>query len=130
MWVFIAAGRTVLGKPAPFQLVLRLADVKGGDLEDHQTFETLQERFKQQFSRPGSIRFGGFDTDGRFIWFYFSGPDERTVREAVLAELGGCRVRPGSYFLSKATQSCASPNDGPTFPLGDESVAEGAALSP
>lgn len=125
VWVFFPGGRAVIGKPAPFQLVLRLADDKGGDHEDAHTFETLHARFKHQFSKPSDLRFDGFDTDGRFIWFYFLGLDEGVVRGAVLAQLGGCRIRSGSYFLSKATQSCAPPNDGPTMPLGDQSVVEG-----
>lgn len=39
--VMIYLDRRLAGKPAPFQLVLRLADNKGGDQEDAQTFETL-----------------------------------------------------------------------------------------
>jgi hypothetical protein len=45
--VFVYVGRRAAGKPAPFQLVLRLADGKGGDHEDDQTFEALHARFQQ-----------------------------------------------------------------------------------
>src|SRR5262245_59110855 len=79
VFVIVYGGR----KPAPFQLVLRLADDKAGDHEDDQTFETLHDRFKHLFSKSGSIQFDGFDTDGSFIWFYFLGPDEASVRHAV-----------------------------------------------
>jgi hypothetical protein len=103
--VFVYVGRWAAGKPAPFQLVLRLADDKGGDHEDHQTFEALHARFQQHFLKSCVVRFDGFDTDGSFIWFYFLGPDESSVRHAVLMQLEGCRIRQGSYFLSKATQS-------------------------
>ena len=121
--VFIYLVRRSAGKPAPFQLVLRLADDKGGDQEDDQTFETLHARFKQHFPKSGSVRFDGFDTDGSFIWFYFFGPDESTVRGAVLPPLEGCQIRQGSYFLSKATQR-AAPNDGPATLLGDSRITE------
>jgi hypothetical protein len=123
--VIVYGGRRAAGKPAPFQLVLRLADDKGGDQEDDRTFKTLHARFKQQFPKSGSIRFDGFDTDGSFIWFYFFGPEEDAVRHAVLPGLEGCRIRQGSYFLSKATQPCAAPNDGPATLLGDSRIIEG-----
>lgn len=57
IWGFIAGGWAALGKPAPLQLVLRLAKPKGGDREDDETFDTLHRRFKQQFSMPCSMRF-------------------------------------------------------------------------
>ena len=117
--IFFYVVRQTTGKPSPFQLVLRLANNKGGDQEDNQTFKKLHARFEQQFPKSGSIRFNGFDTDDSFIWFYFFGPDEASVRHAVLSQLEGSRIRQGSYFLSKATQACASPNDGPSTPLGD-----------
>jgi hypothetical protein len=117
--LLILAGRRAAGKTAPFQLVLKLADDKGGDQEDDQTFETLHARFEQQFPKKGNIRFDGFDTDGSFIWFYFFGPEADAVRHAVLSQIDGCRIRRGSYFLSQATHSCAGVNDGPATPLGD-----------
>jgi hypothetical protein len=125
MLILIYMGRAAAGKPASFQLVLRLADDKGGDEEDDLTFEALHTRFKQRFPKSGSIRFDGFDTDGSFIWFYFLGPDEMSVRQAVLSHLDGCRIRRGSYFLTNATQPCAPPNDGPATLLGDSSLTEG-----
>jgi hypothetical protein len=123
--VFIFLVRCSAGKPAPFQLVLRLADDKGADQEDDRTFKTLHERFKKQFPKSGSVRFDGFDTDGSFIWFYFLGPDETSVRRAVLSHIEGCRIRQGSYFISNASQPCASPNDGPATLLGDLRATEG-----
>lgn len=123
--VFICLVRRSTGKPAPFQLVLRLADKKGGDLENDQAFYTLHARFKQHFPKSGSVRFDGFDTDGGLIWFYFFGPDESTVRGAVLPQLEGCQISQGSYFLSKATQPCAPPNNGPAALLGDSEIQEG-----
>lgn len=92
--------RRTQGKPAPFQLVLRLANKKGGDTEDNKTFELLHERFERLFPKSSDIRFDGFDTDGSFIWFYFLGQDETSVSHAVLSQLQGCRIREGSYFLS------------------------------
>jgi hypothetical protein len=117
--------RWAAGKPAPFQLVLRLADDEGGDQEDDQTFKALRNLFKRLFPKSGSIRFDGFDTDRSFIWFYFHGPDEASVRDAVLPHLKEHRIRPGSYFLSKATQPCGSPNDGSATQLGNSGVTEG-----
>jgi hypothetical protein len=125
--ITIYLGRATAGKPAPYQLVLRLADDKGGDPEDDDTFETLHTRFKQQIPKSGRVRFDGFDTDGSFIWFYFFGPDETSVRHAVWSHLEGCRIRQGSYFIANATRSCAAPNDGPTTLLGDLRVAGGPA---
>ena len=109
----------VIGKPAPFQLVLQMADENGGDKEDDQTFQLLHDRFRRLFPKSGDIGFDGFDTDGCFIWFYFRGAEEASVRDAILSQLEGCRIRKGSYFLSKATQSVAPPDDGPVTPLGD-----------
>jgi hypothetical protein len=110
--------RRAVGKPAPFQLVLRMANDKGGDEDDNRTFKKLRERFKSVLSGPGVVRFDGFDTDGRWIWFYFHGPDDQTVREAVLSQLQDCQVHDGSYFLSGATQTCAPPNNGLALRLG------------
>jgi hypothetical protein len=122
----IFAGRAAMAdNPAPFQLVLRLADDKGGDQEDAQTFEALHTRFTQQFPKSGSVRFDGYDADGSCIWFYFLGADEASVRDAVFSQLEGCRIRKGSYFLSKATQPCAPPNDGPATQLGNSGATEG-----
>ena len=119
VFVFVNLSRLTAGKPPPFQLVLRLSNDDGGDQEDGQTIDTLHARFKQHFRRSSDIRFKGFDTDGSFIWFYFVGPEEAPVRQAVMSQFEGCRIRPGSYFLSKATQTFAPSNDGPVTPLGD-----------
>jgi len=105
--------RRSVGRPAPFQLVLRLANDVGGDENDDRAFEKLRERFKRALPGPCKVRFAGFDTDGIWTWFYFHGPDDQTVRETVLSQLQDCQVREGSYFLSGATQPCAPPNDGP-----------------
>jgi hypothetical protein len=123
--VLVYGGRAAAGKPAPFQLVLRLADDKGGDQEDDQTFETLHKRFKEQFPKSGSVRFDGFDTDGNFVWFYFLGPDETLVRQTVLSQIEGCRIRQGSYFVSNVTQPCAPPTGGTALLLGGSGVSEG-----
>ena len=108
-----------MNKPAPFQLVLQMANDQGGDQADGRTFDLLWGRFKRLSPSPGGVRFDGFDTDGNQIWFYFHGPDAGVVREAVLPQLRDCQVRKGSYFLSGATQSCAPPNAGAAISLGD-----------
>ena len=122
--IVIYLGRAAAGKCARFQLVLRLADDKGGDQDDNQVFETLHDRFKQRLPKSSSVRFEGFDTDGSFIWFYFFGPDESTVLSALMPQLEGCRIREGSYFLTNATRRCAAPNDGPVTLLGNSKIVE------
>lgn len=126
--VILYLARRVGGRHAPFQLVLRLADDEDGKREDDENFGILHERFKRNFPGTGEsekVRFHGFDTDGSFTWFYFFGPDENTVRVAVLPQLEGCRIREGSYFLSNATKSCAAPHDGVAEVLGDSRVNAG-----
>jgi hypothetical protein len=116
------AGRAAAGKPAPFQLVLRLANDRGGDRDDDRTFEILHERFERLFPKAANIWFEGFDADGTYVWFYFHGPDEVLVRRSILSQFEGCTIRNGSYWLSKATQTTAPPNDGPTTLLEDSEV--------
>jgi hypothetical protein len=111
--------RRSVGPPAPFQLVLRLANNTGGDEEDGGTFDKLHDRFKTALRRSGDVRFAGFDTDRSWIWFYFYGSSDQTVREAVLSQLQDCNIRDGSYFLSAASQPFAPPNDGPALQLSD-----------
>ena len=111
-------------------MVLRLADDEEGEREDDETFDILHERFKQHFPGTGEsekVRFHGFDTEGSFMWYYFFGPDESAVRGAVLAQLVGCRIREGSYFLSNTTKSFAGPDDGVAMVLGDSRINEGEA---
>jgi len=115
--VLIFIVRKVVNRPAPFQLVLRLANDKGGDEDDDATFTKLHKRFKDAFRGCRDVRFDGYDTDRSWIWFYFFGPNEQTVREVVLSELRDCKIRAGSYFLSAASQSCAPPTDGPALQL-------------
>lgn len=98
---------------APIQLVLRLVDDRGGDAEDDRTFKFLHDRFKRFYRIPNEIRFCGFDTDGRFIWFYFRGPSGPVTEREILSQLSCCKIREGSYFLSQATQDTAPPGDGP-----------------
>jgi hypothetical protein len=112
---------------APFQLVLRLAEDEEGKRQDDETFDILHVRFKEHFPGAGEseqVRFDGFEADGGFMWFYFFGPDEMTVRSAVLPQLEGCQIREGSYFLSNATKPFAGPNDGAAIILGDSRVNE------
>ncbi|MGC9943700.1 MAG: hypothetical protein ABSE48_17885, partial [Verrucomicrobiota bacterium] len=58
--VLIYIVRGAVGKPAPFQLVLRMANDKGGDEDDDSTFKKLYERFKSVLPGSGTIRFDGF----------------------------------------------------------------------
>jgi hypothetical protein len=96
-----------------------------GDPEDDQTFKKLDVCFKQHFPESGKIRFDGFDCDDNFVWFYFIGPDEGSVRQAVFPLLDGCTVRPGSYFVSNATQVFASLEDGHATLLSVSAVMDG-----
>ena len=107
----------LINKPAPFQLVLRLVNDRGGDENDRRTLDQLMKRFKSLSKSQRVLRFDGFDSAGSWFWFYFHGPAEQAVRETVLLQIQDCQIRRGSYFLSAATQSCASPNDGPTLLL-------------
>lgn len=115
--VVILIARKDADSPAPFQLVLRLAGDNGGDENDDSTFAKLHERFTKALPGRGDVRFGGFDTDGGWIWFYFHGPNDQWVREAVLSQLQDCKIRDGSYFLPAASQPCAPPSDGPALQL-------------
>lgn len=115
--VLIFIMRRAAGRPAPFQLVLRLANDNGGDAEDDGTFKKLHDRFTKILPRRGSVWFAGFDTDNSWIWFYFYGPNDQAVREAVMPQIQDCKIRNGSYFLSAASQACAPPSDGPALQL-------------
>lgn len=116
-------GRLARRRPAPFQLVLRMANNNGEDADDDQTFKLLVARFKETFSRASVVKYDGFDTDEEFVWFYFCGSDEARVRDAVLSQIYGCRIRKGSYFISSATQSFASMKDGTSVLLQEQEAA-------
>lgn len=98
---------------APIQLVLRLADDRGGDGEDERMFKILHDRFKRFYRIPNEIRFSGFDCTDSFIWFYFRGPSGAATEREILSQLSGFKIHEGSYFLSQATQDTAPPSDGP-----------------
>ena len=85
-------------RPAPFQLVLRLADSDTGDAADEEVFERLHRCFKQDCRDNLVARFDGFDIGGGWLWFYFNGSDGAAVRKKVMALLRDCPIRTGSYF--------------------------------
>ncbi|MEQ2010067.1 MAG: hypothetical protein ABMA26_25065 [Limisphaerales bacterium] len=98
MVVTMALAVRSVNKPAPFQLVTRLY-AKGKEAEvDDRVFKILHDRFKAQFHRRAIVRFDGFDTDGESVWFYFSGPDSKTVQAAVRVQIADCCLREGSFF--------------------------------
>ena len=104
--------------------MLRLSNDDGGDQEDDQTFRLLIKRFKEAFPKSNKVRYDGFDTDGRFIWFYFCGPDDFLICDKVLTQVHGCRIRNGSYFLSKATKNFGSLSDGYATLLEEAQAAQ------
>lgn len=83
---------------------------KGKEAEvDNRIFKTLHDRFKAQFPRTAVVRFAGFDTDGEAVWFYFSGPDSKTVQAAVYAQIADCCLREGSFFEEVGVGKTAIP---------------------
>jgi hypothetical protein len=81
--------------PAPFRLVIHLADDDVSDSDDDKMFELLHARFK---AHSTAFKFDGFDIGGGYVWFYFRGADAKSVHDAVLSLVTDCTFREGSYF--------------------------------